>query len=202
MRLRRRSAWKKRLLSDCPFGWRSLPTNPSTKRRCVRSPSSMPSRRWFADRRWKRGSLCGASSPHRSSRPSAAALAAQLPRNPTKDWPKSSRLAKDIRYALAHWSGLTRFLEDGRLELDTNPVENQIRKIALTRKNALFAGHEVGAEKLGDARQPHHQLQDGRHRSAQLLVPKRCERCSTAIPKRRIDELMPSSFAVASSQTA
>ena len=36
-------------------------------------------------------------------------------------------------------------LEDGRLELDTNPVENQIRKIALTRKNALFAGHEVGA---------------------------------------------------------
>jgi transposase len=41
--------------------------------------------------------------------------------------------------------GLTRFLEDGRLELDTNPVENQIKKIALTRKNALFAGHEVGA---------------------------------------------------------
>ena len=60
--------------------------------------------------------------------------------------PKSSRLAEDIRYTLAHWSGLTRFLEDGRLELDTNPVENQIRKIALTRKNALFAGHEVGAE--------------------------------------------------------
>lgn len=33
-----------------------------------------------------------------------------------------------------------------RLELDTNPVENQISPIALTRKNALFAGHEVGAE--------------------------------------------------------
>jgi hypothetical protein len=32
------------------------------------------------------------------------------------------------------------------LELDTNPVENQIRPIALTRKNALFAGNEVGAE--------------------------------------------------------
>ena len=59
--------------------------------------------------------------------------------------PKSSKLAEDIRYTLAHWSGLTRFLEDGRLELDTNPVENQIRKIALTRKNALFAGYEVGA---------------------------------------------------------
>ena len=49
-------------------------------------------------------------------------------------------------YALNHWNGLTRFLEDGRLELDTNPVENAIRPVALTRKNALFAGHEVGAE--------------------------------------------------------
>ena len=47
---------------------------------------------------------------------------------------------------LGLWPGLIRFLEDGRLELDTNPVENQIRSIALTRKNALFAGHEVGAE--------------------------------------------------------
>lgn len=58
----------------------------------------------------------------------------------------SSTLAVDIRYALSHWTGLTRFLDDGRLELDTNPVENAIRPVALTRKNALFAGHEVGAE--------------------------------------------------------
>ena len=39
-----------------------------------------------------------------------------------------------------------RLLKDGRLELDTNPVENQIRPIALPRRNALFPGHEVGAE--------------------------------------------------------
>ena len=57
-----------------------------------------------------------------------------------------SQLATDIRYALSYWAGLTRFLEDGRLELDTNPVENAIRPMALTRKNALFAGNEVGAE--------------------------------------------------------
>lgn len=57
-----------------------------------------------------------------------------------------STLVGDIRYALNHWIGLTRFLDDGRLELDANPVENAIRPIALTRKNALFAGHEVGAE--------------------------------------------------------
>jgi transposase len=57
-----------------------------------------------------------------------------------------STLAADIRYALAHWPGLIRYLDDGRLEMDTNPVENAIRPVALTRKNALFAGHEVGAE--------------------------------------------------------
>ena len=57
-----------------------------------------------------------------------------------------SKLAEDIRYGLAHWQGLTRFLDEGHLELDTNPVENAIRPVCLTRKNALFAGHEVGAE--------------------------------------------------------
>ncbi len=60
--------------------------------------------------------------------------------------PKASKLAEDIRYTLGLWPGLARFLEDGRLELDTNAVENQIRPIALTRKNTLFAGHEAGAE--------------------------------------------------------
>ena len=57
-----------------------------------------------------------------------------------------SKLAEDIRYGLGHWQGLSRFLGEGRLELDTNPVENAIRPVCLTRKNALFAGHEVGAE--------------------------------------------------------
>jgi hypothetical protein len=50
-----------------------------------------------------------------------------------------SRLAEHIRYGLARWEGLTRFLDDGRLELDTNPVEDAIRPICLTRKNALLA---------------------------------------------------------------
>lgn len=68
-------------------------------------------------------------------------LEAQLSRTPRK-----SQLAEGIRYTLAHWSGLIRFLEDGTIELDTNPVENQIRPIALTRKNALSAGNEIGAE--------------------------------------------------------
>jgi len=57
-----------------------------------------------------------------------------------------SDTAKAIRYAFNHWHGLTRFLEDGRIELDTNIVERSMRPQALTRKNALFAGHDDGAE--------------------------------------------------------
>jgi transposase len=55
-------------------------------------------------------------------------------------------IAEDIRYALNHWDGLTRFLDDGRIELDTNIVERSMRPIVLNRKNALFAGHDQGAE--------------------------------------------------------
>ena len=57
-----------------------------------------------------------------------------------------SVIAEAIRYALHHWDGLTRFLDDGRIELDTNVVERSIRTIVLNRKNALFAGHDQGAE--------------------------------------------------------
>jgi transposase len=56
-----------------------------------------------------------------------------------------SGLAEAIRYALRHWPGLVLFLEDGRLELDTNTIERAIRPITLGRKNALFAGSDGGA---------------------------------------------------------
>jgi transposase len=55
-----------------------------------------------------------------------------------------SALAQAIRYALNHWSGLILFLDDGRLELDTNTVERAMRPVALGRKNALFAGSDNG----------------------------------------------------------
>jgi transposase len=57
----------------------------------------------------------------------------------------TSDLATAIRYALRHWSGLTLFLDDGRIEMDTNVVERAIRPVALNRKNALFAGSDGGA---------------------------------------------------------
>jgi transposase len=55
-----------------------------------------------------------------------------------------SRLGEKLTYIHRHWDGLSLFLSDGRLEMDTNPVENRIRPLVLTRKNALFAGHDEG----------------------------------------------------------
>ena len=58
---------------------------------------------------------------------------------------KGSTLAKEIRYGLNHWAGLIRFIDDGRIEIDSNTVERSMRPIALNRKNALFAGSDEGA---------------------------------------------------------
>ncbi len=61
--------------------------------------------------------------------------------------PPRGGLAEAIRYALARWPALSRFLGDGRIELDNNPVERAIRPVALGRKNHLFAGSDGGAER-------------------------------------------------------
>jgi len=58
--------------------------------------------------------------------------------------PPAGPLAEAIRYALGRWPALCRFLDDGRIELDNNPVERAIRPIALGRKNHLFAGSDGG----------------------------------------------------------
>ena len=58
--------------------------------------------------------------------------------------PGRSAIAQAFRYALNHWAGLTVFLDDGRAALDTNTVERTMRPVALSRKNALFAGSDSG----------------------------------------------------------
>jgi len=55
-------------------------------------------------------------------------------------------LGEALSYVDKYWAGLELFLNDGRIELDNNAVERTIRPIALNRKNALFAGHDAGAE--------------------------------------------------------
>lgn len=58
--------------------------------------------------------------------------------------PGRSPIAEAMRYGTSHWQGLCRFLDDGRVEIDTNVVELTIRPIALNRKNALFVGSDEG----------------------------------------------------------
>ena len=57
----------------------------------------------------------------------------------------ASDLAKAIRYAIRHWPGLIVFLDDGRVEMDSNVVERAIRPVTVNRKSALFAGSDGGA---------------------------------------------------------
>jgi len=79
------------------------------------------------------------------SRPLVLAFKAWLEQQLARVSAKAT-IAEDIRYALNHWDGLTRFLDDGRIELDSNIVERSMRPIVLNRKNALFAGHDQGAQ--------------------------------------------------------
>ena len=101
-----------------------------------------------------------------------------------------SEIAEELRYGLNHWEGLVRFLDDGRIELDTNIVERGIRPIVLNRKNALFAGHDEGAEnwacvaslietcKLNDV-------------EPQAYIADVLDKLVNLWPASRIDELMP-----------
>jgi transposase len=64
------------------------------------------------------------------------------------DEPPSGELAKAANYCLNHWTALTRFLEDGRLSPDNNLCEQQLRDVALGRKNYLFAGSHDAARRI------------------------------------------------------
>jgi len=104
--------------------------------------------------------------------------------------PRKSNIAEAIRYGLKRWEGLSRFLDDGRIEIDNNTVERSIRPIALNRKNALFAGSDEGGVlwavaaslietcKLNGV-EPHAYLTDVLTNIAQSW------------PRSRIDELLP-----------
>jgi transposase len=60
---------------------------------------------------------------------------------------KKSDLAGAIHYALARWKALTRYRDDGRVEIDNNAAERSLRAVALGRKNYLFAGADCGGER-------------------------------------------------------
>lgn len=126
---------------------------------------------------------------HTHARPLVESLKAWLEYQLQRVPPRGS-VAEAIRYALARWPALCRFLEDGRIELDNNPVERAIRPVALGRKNHLFAGSDGGANrwatitsliataKLNDV-EPYAYLKD-------VL-----ERMTNGHPARELDDLLP-----------
>ncbi len=102
-------------------------------------------------------------------------------------------LGEKLSCVANQWDGLLVFLHDGRVEMDSNFVENHLRPIRLTAKNALFASHDEGAHAWC--------------RIASLIETsktKRVEPCAwlndtlekiaTEHPDSRIDEMLPWNF--------
>ena len=82
----------------------------------------------------------------RTARPRIDELAVWLDAQLAKI-PGKSDLAGAVRYARSRWPALTRYLDDGRLEISNNAAENQIRPAAVGRKNWLFCGSDAGGER-------------------------------------------------------
>lgn len=61
---------------------------------------------------------------------------------------QKSSLAAAIGYALKRWRALTRYVGDGRIEIDNNAAERALRTVAIGRKNYLFAGSDPGGERV------------------------------------------------------
>ena len=110
-----------------------------------------------------------------------------------------SRPGEKLAYIANQWDGLLVFLHDGRVEMDSNFVENRIRPIKLTAKIALFAGHDEGARAWG--------------RIASLIETRKMngvepyawlkdtlEKIASGHPNSRIDELLPWNFIPPSSR--
>jgi transposase len=74
------------------------------------------------------------------SQPVLQRLEAAMKRMRTRALPEG-KLGQALQYALSRWASLTRFVEDGKLEIDNNLIENAIRPSALGKKNWLFIGH-------------------------------------------------------------
>ena len=96
-----------------------------------------------------------------------------------------SRLGEKLAYIANQWDGLLEFLHDGRVEIDSNLVENRIRPLKLTAKNALFAGNDEGARAWA--------------RIASLIEPyawmwSTLEKIAKGHPQSRIQELLPWNF--------
>ncbi|MFO7856121.1 MAG: IS66 family transposase [Paracoccaceae bacterium] len=109
-----------------------------------------------------------------------------------------SRMGEKLTYFANHWEGLTVFLDDGRVEMDSNAVENLIRPLTLQRKNSLFAGHDEGAANWACIASLIETCKiNGVDPLAYLVAT--LEAIAAGHPTSRIDDLTPWAFAATSS---
>jgi len=105
-----------------------------------------------------------------------------------------SGLANAIRYSLVRWEALTRYADDGRIEIDNNSAERSIRPLVLGRRNYLFAGSDRG----GDSAASIYTLIATCHLNG--VEPYAYLRtvlgCIAEHPSHRLDELLPWNLAV------
>ena len=73
-------------------------------------------------------------------------IEAWLKKNMMETLPKSS-IGQAIAYTMNLWPRLTRYIEDGRYQIDNNLIENSIRPVALGKKNFMFAGSHEAAQR-------------------------------------------------------
>jgi transposase len=104
-----------------------------------------------------------------------------------------SRLGEKLAYIHRHWDGLQNFLADGRVEIDSNSVENLVRPIALNRKNALFAGHDEGGRAWGRIASL---IETAKINGVEpfAYLKSTLEAIAAGHPKNRIDDLLPWNF--------
>ena len=104
-----------------------------------------------------------------------------------------STLGKALQYALGRWEALTHHLEDGRLSIDNNLAERQLRGIALTRKNFLFVGSDAGGQRAAIVYTIAETAKlNGLDPEAYIAAV--LDRLARGHPARRIDELLPWNF--------
>jgi transposase len=107
-----------------------------------------------------------------------------------------STLGKALQYALSRWDALARYLEDGRLSIDNNLAERQLRGIALTRKNYLFVGSDAGGQRAAIIYTVAETAKlNGLHPEAYIAAI--LDRLARGHPASRIDELLPWNFKTA-----
>ena len=107
-----------------------------------------------------------------------------------KTLPARSPMAEVIRYPLNHWAGLEQFLADGNIEIDNNTVERCMRPIKLSKKNALFAGSDEGAENWAAAASLIETCKLN-NVNPQTYFTDLLTRLVNGWPQAKIDELMP-----------